>query len=266
MIINTVNFTTLDNIVDNLEQYTHDILNDGILVLRGAHLSRDDQRFLQRKIGDYLKIFPNSQYELISEYTEDHKARQEFNVSTDEIMLPWHMEHLYFINPIVLGFWNMEVFTVDSEIGQTFFYDSRKLYSRLPQDWQEFLSKCVINVGDRMNLLSKISPMPAIAPHWSSGEPVVRIPIGRPYHAPDVLQEFDGRAASDLEKDKYVHIVRQIKDIVDNDEDNRIIHKWQEGDLVISDIFVMIHAVTGGFKPHERIFTGMWSFKENLAN
>ena len=42
----------------------------------------------------------------------------------------------------------------------------------------------------------------------------------------------------------------------------RIVHKWKQGDLVIPDMFVMYHALTGGFSSDEREFVGIWSLRD----
>jgi alpha-ketoglutarate-dependent taurine dioxygenase len=57
-------------------------------------------------------------------------------------------------------------------------------------------------------------------------------------------------------------LIRKIEDIVWNNEDIRIVHRWQQGDLVIPDLFKLAHAVTGGFRPEDREFRGIWGYKD----
>lgn len=252
--------------MNNIEVYAKQFIKDGLLVFRDANLTEDEQKDFQRKIGDYFKLYPNSSDESVQQYTEDHEGVRENNVSGKEIMLGWHMEHLYFENPIVMGFWNMHVFNTDKENGKTYFYDSRVLNKVIPVDWKEFLAECVIDPTTKLKPLDKAVLCKVAAKHWHTEEPVLRVCVNKFEKEIGVLKEFAGRTPTQEEENKYNKIMAGIKDILNNDLDNRIIHKWKKGDLVIPDMYVMIHAVTGGFEKDDRVFTGMWSFPEKYVN
>jgi hypothetical protein len=41
-----------------------------------------------------------------------------------------------------------------------------------------------------------------------------------------------------------------------------MVHRWQQGDLIIPDMFKLAHAVTGGFKSEDREFRGIWAYQK----
>ena len=60
-----------------------------------------------------------------------------------------------------------------------------------------------------------------------------------------------------------IHLLRAI-DVIEKDESIRIVHDWKQGDLVLMDAFKLAHAVTGGFKPEDREFTGIWGYRDPI--
>jgi alpha-ketoglutarate-dependent taurine dioxygenase len=255
-----IEFIGVDDFEKNIKAYADIFLKDAILIFRNANLTESDQRRVQEIFGDYFGIYPNSENKLEQRYIEDHSAIKEFNTSKDELMLGWHMEHLYFSNPILAGFWNMHTFKTDPENGKTYFYDARKLYNKIPVDWKEFLHKCVIDTSFHINTLDTTNHTPAIRSHWLTNEPTLRIPINRIDPDFHPLITFDGEPATADQKDEYERISLEIRHLLVGDTSTMIEHKWQQGDLVIPDIYCMLHAVAGGFNSEDRIFTGMWSY------
>ena len=265
MIIEPIPFTSIDNIIENIEFYKKQFLQDGILAFRDANLTEAEQKEFQRRMGDCFKVFPNTQDYSVQQYTENHEGVFDESISGDEIMLGWHMEHLYFKNPIIMGFWNMQKFDTDKENGKTYFYDSRKLWNEIPVDWKEFLSKCTIDATSELDPLDKAYLTKVVDKHWYTDETVLRLSVNKDYDEVDVLKLFDGREPSDHEKAKYTSIMQDIIKMLNDSGNKKKIHKWKKGDLLIPDMYVMIHAVTGGFSPSDRSFTGMWSFPEKFT-
>lgn len=260
MFTNPIEYFNMKDLEVNIEFFAEKFRREGILVFRNANLSESDQRHVQELFGNYFGIYPNSENKLEQRYIEDHKAMEEFNTSKDEIMLAWHMEHLYFSNPILAGFWNMHTFKTSPENGKTFFYDSRKLYNKIPVDWKEFLHKCIIDASLHVNTLDTINHTPAICNHWLTNEPTLRVPVRKIDPDFHPLISFDGIPATSDQKDEYEKIITQMRALLVGDTSTIIEHKWHQGDLVISDIYCMIHAVAGGFNSEDRVFTGMWSY------
>lgn len=261
--INTepIEFTSIDDIADNVNFYFEKFKKDGILVFRNAHLTIEQQEELQFKMAEGFGYYPNI-HALTGHYVEDHAMSMSKNAGPDDIMLDWHIEHVYLENPIVLGIWNMQVFNTDSENGKTYFYDSRTMYDKIPVEWKNFLAECIIDGSMGNDPSGKIKYTKPIVEHWIDKRPTIRIAVGRQGDNLETVKRIEGRAPTARDHRTYSEITAYIKDVLNNDTENRIVHKWQLGDLVIPDMFTMFHAVTGGFKKEDRVFTGMWSFTE----
>jgi alpha-ketoglutarate-dependent taurine dioxygenase len=75
------------------------------------------------------------------------------------------------------------------------------------------------------------------------------------------LVSYKNEAPSQESLDYFKSLIRKIEKIIMENEDIRIVHNWQQGDLVIPDLFKLAHAVTGGFKPEDREFRGIWAYR-----
>jgi alpha-ketoglutarate-dependent taurine dioxygenase len=259
-----IEYFNMQDLETNIKYFGDKFKEDGILVFRNANLNEADQRRVQEIFGDYFGIFPNSQESFDQLYIENHTALLENNVSGDQLMLGWHMEHLYMSNPIVVGFWNMYKFLADSNTGKTFFYDSRTLYKLIPDDWKDFLASCVIDASLNVNVLDDTNHTSAISRHWLTNDYMIRIPLHDIGDDPNPLVYFAGLPASNEQKDQYEEITKGIKELLLGDTFRTFEHKWKQGDLVIVDIHSMLHAVSGGFDPADREFRGMWSYAEKF--
>lgn len=259
-----IEFPGIDYIISDIEMYKEQFKNDGILVFRNANLDYDHQLMLQIKMGDYLGWSPNSRHGLHSRYDENHSSLADTGISGDTLILGWHVEHPYYTNPIIAGVWNMHVFNTDPDNGKTYFYDTSKLYDRLPLEWQQFLSRCVVNAYSYS--MDKMFSSTAVALHWLTGKPTIRIPLTGLKEGFNDLKLYDDKNPSQQENEMYLKIANAIADMVNDDEEFRIVHKWNQGDIVIPDLFRMAHAVTGGFDSRDRIFTGLWSHLKNTTD
>ena len=260
-----IEYFNIKDLEANIGYFGDKFKNEGLLVFRNANLSESDQRRVQEIFGDYFGIYPNSQESFDQLYIENHDAIREINSSGDELMLGWHMEHLYMSNPIVIGFWNMYKFLADPNTGKTFFYDSRTLYKLIPDDWKDFLALCVIDTSGNVNVLNDINHTLPIVEHWLTKEPTLRIPLYKIDPDFHPLVSFAGSPASSEQKDEYEKITLGIKSLLLGDTFRTFTHKWKQGDLVIVDIHCMLHAVSGGFDPSEREFRGMWSYPQKYS-
>jgi alpha-ketoglutarate-dependent taurine dioxygenase len=258
--------SSLEEMLDSIPLHFSGYENKHVVVFRGANLSKEDQAIFSFALGDYFSsitnagyIYPNSDEKTEYRYTEDH-ATNGFHLEKgpDEVGLGWHIEHPYFTEPIIFSTWNNLIFKCSEESGKTYFYDSCYLYSSLSTEKQDFLNKCVFKNRDRYgnNADTKI-----VRPHWLSGAPTIRADLKTHIRVQNIeLASFDGRPATEDENNVYRTLLQEITDQVYNDEDNRLVHKWQQGDLVCPDMFKLYHAVTAGFKPEDRKFTGLWSY------
>lgn len=262
-IIEPIEFPGFDEVVNNAQFYFDKFLEDKVIAFRNANLTLDEQELLQKKLGDVFGWYPNTKSSDIRRYFEDHKNNKRVNkVGADEIMLNWHVEHVGFSNPIVAALWNMLTFTTDSENGKTYFVDVSEVYNSLPEESKTFLQNSTINARyDQKDLMLNT---PAIQKHWAKDMDVIRLPIVNMLKGGNDLYRYGNGFPSQTEKQKYLEIAAFIKKEVETNEDIRLVHKWKQGDLVIPDLFRLAHAVTGGFSPEERKFSGLWCHKKDL--
>jgi alpha-ketoglutarate-dependent taurine dioxygenase len=262
-----VEFPGTQEVLDNIELYKQKFLEDSIIVFRNANLTQEQQSSFHAELGElfnYNVIKINN--DQTDNYIENHSLRESIETAgTNDILLPWHIEHLYYSNPIVISTWNMTKFTTDTENGKTYFIDSEKAYNEMPEDWKNFLSLCKIN-NPNPDTDQSIDDFSPIVNHWISGNPLIRLAPRNNLGSGSTLKSVDNREATQTEKDLFEEIFMWFGNYVYSNQEDRIVHKWQQGDLLIVDIFKMNHAVTGGFDPADREFIGMWGYKDPINN
>lgn len=261
-----MSISSLDDAISNLDTIGQKYLEDGIVVLRGINLNETQQLELTRVLGDKLSWVPNSSSPFTQRYQENHSSNQnKTNLTGDEIALPWHMEHVEYDSnsPIVAGVWNMHLFNTDSNNGKTYFFDSSKSYLRMPKEWKEFLLKCV-SVWYKVDGAGPYYTK-CVQKHWSTQEEVLRVDVTKTESSADLLHTVDGREPTYEDQKLYEKIRNYFIDDIQNNEVDRIVHLWEQGDIVIPDLFKMVHAVTGGFESKDRDFIGYWVYPEEPA-
>jgi alpha-ketoglutarate-dependent taurine dioxygenase len=247
--VHIIDFKNLGDICDNIDEYANKFLEDGIIVFRNANLSEEDQGYVQEVFGSKLNLWPRLLSSRKNIYDEGHLERAAKGFGGDEIMLPWHIEHPQYVNPICAGFWNMYKFDTDTENGKTYFYNMGKFYETLTEREKLFASRCRV-------YQDTLGEYPLIGEHWYKKNFVVRSTGG------GRLSQYKDEIPHKRHVEEYEKLLRKIKESLDSEE-NRVVLKWQKGDLAVVDIYSMAHAVTGGFLPGERKFIGLWSFKDN---
>jgi alpha-ketoglutarate-dependent taurine dioxygenase len=256
--IEPIDFPGIEAITNNLDFYKNKFINDSVIVFRNANLSPEDQKVFHKSLGDAFGWFTFEEDGEMSRYFEDHSTNTKIDTATkDEIMLGWHIEHVYYENPIVASTWNMLVFNTDNDNGKTYFVDSEKVYSRMPESWKNFLNKCTISAADFKleNVFPNFKP---VQKHWITNNDVLRLRVSEKRDSINNLVLFDDKEPTEEEKEKFRDIVSWFSNEVINNEEIRMVHRWQKGDLVFPDMFKLAHAVTGGFSPLDRKFIGIW--------
>ena len=257
-----IEFPGIQAILDNVELYKHKFLDESIIVFRNANLSYDDQSFLHAELGKLFNYNVDiAEGEKTAKYIENHSERPLIETATsDDILLPWHLEHLYSGNPKVISTWNMTKFTTDNENGKTYFIDCGKAYNAMPEEWKIFLNVCKINNPnpETDENLDNFSP---VVSHWINDGLLLRLAPRKNKDSGTTLRSVYDREPTELEKTLFEEIFTWFGNYVYDNEEERIVHKWEQGDLLVVDIFKLAHAVTGGFSPADREFIGMWGFK-----
>ena len=255
-----IEFVNTEDLYNNISLYKEIFIRDGVLVFRNANLSHEDHVKVHSIISEALGAHKESN---LTGYTENHSRIYEDAGSAfgaNEIMLPWHIEHPTYDNPIVLGTWNMHNFKTDEENGKTYFVNSKLLYEQLPDYLKSFLSKCIIYDEEEKSDVLPTHKM--VEKHWITGEPVIRTSfVYEVLNTNQILYSVDGKDPSEEDLQTYTEGINWLHDQLYYNTDIRIVHKWKQGDLVVPDMFLMYHSVTGGFTPSDREFVGIWSRK-----
>jgi len=249
--VNTIEFPGYDELQNNFNIYKDIFLNEQIIAFRNANLNRKEQEKLMYLFGDNFGWFPNSSYKKDFGYAETHHSHidKKGNVSKEDLVLEWHQEHIEDINHIfVSGMWNMELFNCKKESGKTYFVDMSKVYNSFIKEDQEFLDRCTAYCeGEIYKLVSN---------HWITNEKTIRTFYAKIENVS--LYLIDDRKPTDLESEKFNLLHDQIITQVWLNKDIRIEHSWQQGDLLIPDLFKLTHAVSGGFNKNQRRLEGIF--------
>lgn len=262
-------FPGTEEIVENFDYYKNKFINNSFLVFRNANLNSEEHSAFHKTLGDLFGWYTNeSPAKKLYSYTENHSHNDEINIAgKDDVMLKWHIEHVYYKNPIVASTWNMSTFTTDSDNGKTYFVDSEKVYNAMSDDWKHFLLKCITNTIEFDNKNGNSTMVKydynVIKNHWLTENPLIRMRVLKDSESPSALVLFDGQEPTQEQTEKFNEISFWFSNQVKNNEDIRIVHRWEQGDLFVPDMFKLAHAVTGGFDPKDRQFTGIWGHQFN---
>jgi alpha-ketoglutarate-dependent taurine dioxygenase len=267
-IINPTPFISIEDIKNNVEHYSNMIIDNKIVCFRDANLSVEDQSLVREIFGDYFNWYPQTSdrhrktldnNKIKEMYQENHSRLNlnKDNSNKDEVILQWHLEHTEYNIPIVASFWNMIKFSADTETGKTLFVDTSEIYDILSDEWKDFLDKSKY-CSSKTNYHNFVKP--AVSNHWWIDKKVVRLDLTHMQNDVDYLYEFDGREPTNSEKEKFLEIRQYVLDrITNNNKDLLYVHKWKQGDLLVSDLFVLAHSITGGFNSEDREFVGLWA-------
>jgi len=265
--VEPIEFPGVENVLSNIDYYRDKFLSDSVICFRNANLTKEEQFDFGKKLG---RLMGWSLLNDISEYIENHARKADIVSGPDDIIVEWHVEHTYYINPIVAATWNMYNFKTDNENGKTYFVDTNVVFEMLSDDEKEFLLNSIVTEPDflkdaqlKSGFISENTNLaeqyPIIAKHWLTDKPVIRFTILPKPHIVKLVS-YKKQAPDSNVLEYFQLLIRKIEDIVDQDESIRIVHRWQQGDLVIPDLFKLAHAVTGGFKPEDREFRGIWAY------
>lgn len=235
----------------------------GVVVLRGYRFSTEEQSSLSTVLGDSLGWNMNSNadtYLRSTPYKGGHSDLEDdlpYTVTADRYLLDWHIEQVFYVYPILAGLWNMTKFTAPAGSGMTNFMDSCKLYETFTLEEQDFLNKSVIYWKKQSNQGSGPYYTKAVDAHPISGKPTLRIETDIGCEVPPELYLLDKKEPSEQEKQKFKDLVHTLKTRLMENKELLIQQNWQEGDLLIVDLFRMYHSVLGGFGRGQREFTGI---------
>jgi len=271
-VIEPISIESFDYLENNLQEYIDLFKKEAIIVFRGFKFSREQQLTITRAFGDHVNWYPNSNtpIETFWPYEENHSKSMDtwgrHNVGKDEYLLMWHIEHMGHENPAIGATWNMEKFSCERDAGSTLFVNVSDVYDTFSEEDTSFLKKCEVSAIQYWDKPKSEKQQPAthqaVELYEPSGRHALRLNAVFKYGEDSFyLERFEGRKPSEEENERFYELALEFTKLVHFDEDLQQIHLWKENDLVVVDLFLMAHAVFGGFKSSERSFYGMWAHR-----
>lgn len=259
-----IEYPGIENIANNPEFYKKLFIEESAFVFKNANLSFKDQTKTHRLLGSIVGWHDFNQDHNIIEgsYKENHSHNKSINLAqSDDILVSWHVEHSYYVNPTVAATWNMKTFKTNKDNGKTYFIDTSEIFKLMKKEWQDILKNTLIKMYIRE--VDKTFSFNAVKPHWLMGYDVIRIPLRMNLYLDESIKFYDlnNKIINQNEFLEILKIINWIENEIKNNTDLRKIHMWDQGDLVVSDLFKLAHAVTGGFDPKDREFTGIWGWQ-----
>lgn len=259
-------YKTKEELYNDFDRVKATYVANKIVSIRGLSFSEPEQEKLTRDLGDVIGWFPNNlSPNIINKYTESHSQNTRMSGSDGKkVILDWHIEHVDYdaYCPLVAGLWNMWKFNCEPGTGLTYFVDTTKVYALLDESEKQFLLDSEISWTDSYGFGPHYGV--AAVPHWLTSEPTIRVEIT--LHVKTTLHSYKGSSPSEADVDTFNTIHGKIMNIIENNLDLRHVYEWQQGDILIPDLFSMAHAVTGGFDPKDRSFTGHWLFSKDPSS
>lgn len=259
--IPVLTYESISDVLKNIDVVAKNFKESSIVCIRGIHATKAEQLEITKSLGDIFGWAPNSKSDFHQEYTENHSRNPSVAASAgDEVILNWHLEHPDYDKyaPLVAGVWNMQKFTCSPDVGMTYFMDTRDVYEGLFSEVEKsFLRKAEAtwvepySEGKEFTNTAKV-----ITRHWLDDREQIRLEMLYSVN----LFKFDGQDPTADQEAFFQELVSRFITEVNTNTDLRIVQNWQEGDIVVPDLYAMAHAVTGGFSPEEREFTGYWCY------
>lgn len=264
-IIQPIEFPGVDKFKENVSDYLDVLLSGEVLAFRNANCTEEDQQSIMKFLGDMYGWWPNSEDYHDPMYYETHRQSMSEKTSSDKdsFMLGWHLEHVGHDDESYLSAcWSMPVFTCSPDVGKTYFYDVVRPFNLFDSEDQKFLSKVRVKLlpkredGDVDNVIQTYT---FLQKHWSLDQYVPR-PVLNNSHETKVFT-VDGLPPTTEQEERFKKLFDQLVQTTTLDEVNRQVHLWQEGDMLLLDVFRLAHAVTGGFTSEERNLVGIFGIR-----
>ena len=272
--IPTIPIDSFESLIRGLPEHIEMFKKQAIVIFRGFKFSREQQLVVTRLFGDDANWYPNSTIPFAQfwPYEENHSrtmnAWDKHGVPKDELFLPWHIEHMGHRNPAIGATWNMEKFSCDSDKGNTLFVNISDVYDLFNEEEASFLRNCKIaafHSWDKPDIGKQKEPTlhDAVEMYETSGRYALRLSALFKYDRNSFyLHSFENREPSDEDNLRFQELCWKFTKNVQENEDLQQFHAWQENDLVVVDLFLMAHAVLGGFESSERSFYGLWAHRK----
>lgn len=191
-------------------------------------------------------------------YEEDHSTIKDLAICGSETpVVPWHISGIHEEFPHAGVFWKMQSFSASNGCGRTGFFDCEYLAEIISPKWKELLkaSKIVHNNQDEQQPRNPIDINPV------TGKETIRIRTDSD-QCEEHLFSVEDREPTESEQSIFRQISIWTFFNARSNTQHQHFWEWEEGDIVIVDLFRMAYSVFGGFKPEERKIVGHWAFYE----
>jgi alpha-ketoglutarate-dependent taurine dioxygenase len=256
--IYTLEAESYAHVVEKLPELVEAYKDRGVLVIKGHDFSEKEHKNLARLFGDSLDWHIHSSVEddvmdmfFIHGGHSDNPDR-EYNNGTNDYVLDWHIEQVYYKCPPLAGIWCMKEITCPPGNGNTLFADSNEIYESLSEEDKNFLSGAIVSWDKPANDHSGPFYTKAVDVHPLTGISILRVETDRGCYTMPALHSLYNKPATDAEIKRFEEIMASVKTRLTTDYDLRYVQQWDPGDMIIVDLFRMYHAVLGGFNYNER--------------
>jgi hypothetical protein len=86
-VIKPISHSGYKSIIQNIELYTKEFIQEGILLFKNVYLSLEEQRKIQYLFGTRLNCFPNERNPFTDSYIEDHASNPKTITSSPESII-----------------------------------------------------------------------------------------------------------------------------------------------------------------------------------
>lgn len=294
MTLGIVEGTKPSDVEKNPLHYVDLYKSSGVVAFRRMGASEQDVVTVCRAMSPHLGwvYCVRDPKEMAWPYLQDHDKRidvvtQEGRNGSDTTLIEWHIEGVSMKYPQYGGAWNMFNFKAAPGTGSTGFVDMCQLYDDLDTDVRSFFDKSEIihfcnwtvpptpemseQFKSSVKTGSKIiyskdgdgyvasHSRPAVSAHPATGRPTLRTcPCNNMFGLQEHLLLVDDRPATEDEREYFAQQMSKIRWEICENEDRQKWYFWEEGDLLIVDLFRMAHGVRAGYEQGQRTFQGYW--------
>jgi alpha-ketoglutarate-dependent taurine dioxygenase len=261
--LNIVSVSSSSDAYNQIDSIARIYEDTGLLVLRGHLFSIEEQSEIAKLLGDrfnwnvHSNALPTALDSAIYLGGHADNADRNYDQTANEYVLDWHIEQVYYTDPILAGIWNMTSFTATPGTGTTRFVDSIELFNTYNKEDRDFLAKSVVKWDKPSPLGSGPFFTKVVDAHPINGSPTLRVETDQGCYLMPELILFDGDNPSPEQIERLEGLLETLKLKLNDDESIRYVQNWEQGDLLIVDLFRMYHSVMGGFGYGQRKFTGI---------
>ena len=230
------------------------------------------------------------------QYLQDHDKRitavkENSRNSPDDQLIEWHLEGVSKKHPQRAALWHMYNFKTSPENGQTGFVDMQEMLLKVPDPWRSMLDKAeIIHLpnwqhppesdeeykrvfeakveGGQRKIWTRDGDdyvasfaRKAVEPNPATGIGTLRVcPCAAQWGVQDHLLLVDGKVPSKSQRQAFADFLDWLRPQIMDTKENQIWWRWQEGDLLLTDLFRMAHGVNAGYNEGERNFYGYWCY------